>query len=106
MQHLFLALLIHTSGLLFIGPPKLLTPILPLFPLLSRRFLNLTRNTNTNFSIVLLNVSTKQRREKRYFKFLEVCFRIINQSEASRFSTAVLSTNPECLGSFFGGFVE
>ena len=41
-----------------------------------------------------------------YFKFLEVCFRIINQSETSRLSTTELSTETECLDSFFGSFVE
>ena len=54
MPNLFLLFLIRRSSLLLIRPPKLLTPILPLFPLLSRRFLNLGRNTNTHLPIMWL----------------------------------------------------
>jgi hypothetical protein len=52
--HLFLGFLVCTGSFLLIRPSELLTPILPLFPLLSRRFLNLTRHSNPHLPIMWL----------------------------------------------------
>jgi hypothetical protein len=52
--NLFLPLLLCASSLLLIRAPELLTPILPLLPLLSRRLLNLGRNTNPHFPVMWL----------------------------------------------------
>ena len=57
MQYLFLRLLVGTSSLLLIGSPEFLAPVLPLFPLLSRWFLDLVRNANTHLSVVWLAIS-------------------------------------------------
>ena len=59
IPNLFLLFLVRGSSLLLVRPSEFLTPILPLFPLLSRRFLNLGRNTNTNLSIMWLSVRTR-----------------------------------------------
>lgn len=52
------------------------------------------------------SIQKEERRGKRYLEFLEVGFRVINQGESSRLSTTELSTETECLDSFFGSFVE
>jgi hypothetical protein len=52
--NLFLALLLCASSFLLIRAPELLTPILPLLPLLSRRLLNLGRHTNPHFPVMWL----------------------------------------------------
>src|SRR5271170_4145001 len=109
MPNLFLLFLIRRSSLLLIRPPKLLTPILPLFPLLSRGLLNLARNTNTHLSIMWLPPSKPVAQlyvGGRYLKLLQVGFRVINQGESSGFASTKLSAETECLDSLLGTFVE
>jgi hypothetical protein len=55
---------------------------------------------------VATTVNPCKERGSGYLEFLEVGFRVVNQSEASRLSATELSTETECLNSFFGGFVE
>jgi hypothetical protein len=52
--NLFLPLLLRTGSLLLIRAPELLAPVLPLLPLLSRRLLNLGRNTDPDFPVMWL----------------------------------------------------